>query len=72
LVVQYAMSMNRLAQLLSTEAKRFSAGALARMLRYVAHRFAPIYLSLFDSLAGSAGRRRRSSRRSAAWSMGFQ
>jgi len=53
LVVQYAMPMNRLAQLLSTEAKRFSAGALARMLRYVAHRFAPIYLCLFDSLADS-------------------
>ena len=53
LVVQYAMPMNRLARLLSTDAKRFSAGGLARMLRYVAHRFAPIYLSLFDSLADS-------------------
>jgi hypothetical protein len=53
LVVQYAMPMNRLATLLSTDAKRFSAGALARLLRYVAHRFAPIYLSLFDSLADS-------------------
>ena len=53
LVVQYAMPMNRLATLLSTDAKRFSAGALARMLRYVAHRFAPIYLALFDSLADS-------------------
>jgi hypothetical protein len=53
LVVQYAMPMNRLATLLSTEAKRFSAGALARMLRYVARRFAPIYLALFDSLADS-------------------
>jgi hypothetical protein len=53
LVAQYAMPMNRLATLLSTDAKRFSAGALARMLRYVAHRFVPIYLSLFDSLADS-------------------
>ena len=53
LVVQYAMPMNRLAQLLSTDAKRFTAGALARMLRYVARRFAPIYLDLFDSLADS-------------------
>jgi hypothetical protein len=53
LVVQYAMPMNRLASLLSTDVKRFSAGALARMLRYVAHRFAPIYLNLFDSLADS-------------------
>jgi hypothetical protein len=53
LVVQYAMPMNRLAQLLSTDAKRFTAGALARMLRYVARRFAPIYLELFDALADS-------------------
>ena len=53
LVVQYAMPMNRLATLLSTDAKRFSAGALARMLRYVAQRFAPIYLTLVDALADS-------------------
>jgi hypothetical protein len=53
LVVQYAMPMHRLAQLLSTDAKRFSAGGLARMLRYVAQRFAPIYLCLFDALADS-------------------
>lgn len=51
LVVQYAMPMNRLATLLSTDAKRFSSGALARLLRYVAQRFAPIYVTLFDSLA---------------------
>jgi hypothetical protein len=51
LVAQYAMPMNRLSTLLSTDAKRFSAGALARLLRYVAQRFAPIYLTLFDSLA---------------------
>lgn len=53
LVVQYAMPMNRLATLLSTDAKRFSAGTLARMLRYVAQRFAPIYLTLVDALADS-------------------
>ena len=53
LVVQYAVPMNRLATLLSTDAKRFSAGALARMLRYVAQRFAPIYLALVDALADS-------------------
>lgn len=51
LVVQYAMPMNRLATLLSTETKRFSAGSLARLLHYVAERFAPIYMTLFDSLA---------------------
>jgi hypothetical protein len=54
LVVQYAMPMNRLATLLSTDAKRFSAGALARLLRYVAQRFAPIYTTLFDSLADAS------------------
>jgi len=54
LVVQYAMPMNRLGGLLSTEAKRFTAGTLARLLRYVALRFAPIYLHLVDSLADSA------------------
>ena len=54
LVVQYAMPMNRLAMLLSTDAKRFSAGALARLLRYVAQRFAPIYTTLFDSLADAS------------------
>ncbi len=53
LVVQYAMPMNRLAILLSTGPKRFSAGGLARMLRYVAQRFAPIYLTLVDALADS-------------------
>ncbi len=53
LVVQYAMPMNRLATLLSTDEKRFSSGSLSRMLRYVAGRFAPIYLTLVDSLADS-------------------
>ena len=53
LVAQYAMPMNRLATLLSTDAKRFSAGALARLLRYVAQRFVPIYLTLVDALADS-------------------
>jgi hypothetical protein len=51
MVVQYAMPMNRLAHLLSTDDKRFTAASLARLLRYVAERFAPIYLHLFDELA---------------------
>lgn len=51
LVVQYAMPMNRLANLLSTDDKRFTSGALARMLRMVAERFIPIYLHMFDELA---------------------
>lgn len=54
LVVQYAMPMNRLAKLLSTDAKRFTGGALARLLRYVAQRFSPIYTALFDSLCDAS------------------
>jgi hypothetical protein len=38
LVVQYAMPMNRLGNLLSTDDKRFTASGLSRMLRYVATR----------------------------------
>jgi hypothetical protein len=51
LVVQYAMPMNRLANLLSTKEKRFSASMLSRLLRYVAQRFVPIYFELLDGLA---------------------
>jgi hypothetical protein len=54
LVVQYGMPLNRLATLLSTDEKRFTAGTLSRYLRAVAQRFAPIYLTLFDSLADAA------------------
>jgi len=51
LVVQYAMPMHRLANMLSSHSKRFTAGTLARMLRYVASHFLAIYLQLFDELA---------------------
>jgi hypothetical protein len=51
MVVQYAMPMNRLAQLLSTPDKQFTSATLSRLLRYVAEQFAPIYLQLFDELA---------------------
>ena len=54
LVVQYAMPMNRLATLLSSDAKRFTGGGLARLLRYVAQRFLPIYTTLFDSLCDAS------------------
>ena len=54
LVVQYAMPMSRLANMLSSSHKRFTAGGLARMLRYVALHFAPIYLQLFDDLSDAA------------------
>jgi hypothetical protein len=53
LIVQYAMPMHRLARLLSSDSKRFTAGYLARLLQYVARRFAPIYLVLVDALADS-------------------
>lgn len=51
LVVQYAMPMNRLGALLSTNEKRFSAAALSRMLRYTAEHVVPIYLNFFEALA---------------------
>lgn len=51
MVVQYAMPMNRLAQLLSSSDKQFTSATLSRLLRYVAEHFAPIYLQLFDELA---------------------
>lgn len=50
---QFAMPFNRLATLLSSQEKRFTAGGLGRMLHYVAMRFAPIYLGLGRQLAGS-------------------
>lgn len=51
LVGQFAMPFNRLGTLLSTPGKRFTAGALSRMLHYVARRLVPIYLELAAQLA---------------------
>lgn len=51
LTTQFAMPFNRLATLVSTEGKRFTAGALSRMLHYVAERFLPVYLELASQLA---------------------
>jgi hypothetical protein len=53
LSVQCAMPINRLANLLSTDVKRFSSGSLSRLLHYVAERCLPIYQVLFDQLADS-------------------
>ena len=53
LVGQFALPLNRLGTLLSTPQKRFSAGALGRMLHYVAQRLAPIYLELASQLSNS-------------------
>jgi hypothetical protein len=53
LTAQFAMPFNRLGTLLSTPQKRFSAGALGRMLHYVAQRFAPVYLELASQLSQS-------------------
>jgi hypothetical protein len=53
LTTQFALPFNRLGTLLSTPQKRFSAGALGRMLHYVAQRFTPIYLELARQLSGS-------------------
>jgi hypothetical protein len=50
---QFAVPLNRLGTLLSSPQKRFTAGALGRMLHYVAQRFVPIYLELGTQLSGS-------------------
>jgi hypothetical protein len=51
LVAQFALPFNRLATMLSAAGKRFTAGALSRMLHYVAERLTPIYLELARQLA---------------------
>jgi hypothetical protein len=53
LVAQFAMPFNRMATLFSTPEKRFTAGALSRMLHYVAERLLPIYLELATQLANA-------------------
>lgn len=50
---QFALPFNRLGTMFSTPEKRFTAGALGRMLHYVAQRFLPIYLELGTQLSGS-------------------
>ena len=51
LVAQFALPFNRLATMLSVTGKRFTSGALSRMLHYVAERLVPIYLELARQLA---------------------
>jgi len=53
LVGQFALPLNRLGTMLSTSAKRFTAGSLSRLLHYVAERFAPIYLQLAKEIANA-------------------
>lgn len=54
MVAQYAMPMNRIGTLLSSPAKKFTAAAVSRMLRYTAERFFPIYMCLFDELSDAS------------------
>jgi hypothetical protein len=51
LVAQFALPFNRLATMLSVTEKRFTSGALSRMLHYVAERLVPIYLEFAKQLA---------------------
>jgi hypothetical protein len=53
LVGQFALPFNRLSTLFSTIEKRFTTGALSRMLHYVAERLLPIYLEFADQLANA-------------------
>ncbi|MBI5548430.1 MAG: transposase, partial [Deltaproteobacteria bacterium] len=50
---QMALPFNRLAKMLSTPEKTFTAAALSRMLHYVAQRFVGVYLALGEQLADS-------------------
>jgi hypothetical protein len=53
MVGQFAMPLNRLATMVSTAAKRFTAGGLGRMLHYIAERLVPVYLELSRQVAQS-------------------
>lgn len=53
MIGQFAMPLNRLATMLTTSAKRFTAGGLSRLAHFVAVRLVPIYLELADQLADS-------------------
>lgn len=53
MVGQFAIPLNRLATMLSAAGKRFTAGGLSRMLRYVAVRFFAIYIELARQVADS-------------------
>jgi hypothetical protein len=53
MIGQFAMPLNRLATMLTTSMKRYTAGSLSRMAHYVAERFVPIYLELADQVADS-------------------
>jgi hypothetical protein len=50
---QFAMPLNRMATLFSCAGKRFTAGGLSRLLRYVATRLVSIYIELGEQLSDS-------------------
>lgn len=51
MVAQFAMPLNRLATMLSTEAKRFSSTGLGRLTHFAAKHFFPVYLYLMEQLS---------------------
>ena len=53
MVGQFALPFHRLATMLSTTTKRFTAGGLSQLLHYVATRLVPIYLELAKQVAKS-------------------
>jgi len=50
LAVNYATPFNRIATMLSSPEKQFTAGNIGRLLHYIAQRFVLIYLALGDKL----------------------
>jgi hypothetical protein len=53
MVAQYALPLNRIANMLSSPDKKFTSGMLAKYFRYVARRLLPVYLELFENLSTS-------------------
>jgi hypothetical protein len=53
LVSQYAMPLNRFANLVSSPMKKFTGGEMSRYFRYVARRLAPVYLVFARQIANS-------------------
>ena len=47
----YAVPMNRIARMLTSDERKFNASGLCKMLQFVAWHLAPIYLHLFDQLS---------------------
>jgi hypothetical protein len=53
MMAQYAMPLNRIANMISSVEKKFSSSSLSKQVQFVASKLAPVYLELFNKLATS-------------------